>query len=78
MIIAVMIICDDHSLLDLKSAVQCMKYFIYHFTLINDLFASKCKQMKGFIFKETLVPYWWRNKTRKFGYQASLKTMINN
>mgnify|MGYP000444687548 CR=1 FL=1 len=26
--------CDDHTLLDFKSAVQCMKYFIYHFTSI--------------------------------------------
>ena len=26
--------CDDHSLLDFKSAVQHMKYFIYHFTSI--------------------------------------------
>ena len=24
--------CNDHSLLDFKSAVQCMKYFIYHVT----------------------------------------------
>ena len=24
--------CDDHGLLDFKSAVQYMKYFIYHFT----------------------------------------------
>ena len=23
--------CDDHGLLDFKSAVQCMKHFIYHF-----------------------------------------------
>jgi len=28
------IYCDDHSLLDFKSAVQYMKYFIYHFTTI--------------------------------------------
>ena len=26
--------CDDYSLLDFKSAVQSMKYFIYHFTSI--------------------------------------------
>ena len=26
--------CNDHSLLDFKSAVQYMKYFIYHFTSI--------------------------------------------
>ena len=26
--------CDDHSLLDFKSAVQYMKHFIYHFTSI--------------------------------------------
>ena len=26
--------CDDHSLLDSKSAVQYMKHFIYHFTVI--------------------------------------------
>ena len=26
--------CDDHSSLDFKSAVQCMKHFIYHFTSI--------------------------------------------
>ena len=27
--------CDDHSLLDFKSAVQYMKHFIYHFTSIH-------------------------------------------
>ena len=27
--------CDDHSLLDFKSAVQYMKHFIYHFTKIS-------------------------------------------
>ena len=26
--------CDDHGLLDFKSAVQCMRHFIYHFTSI--------------------------------------------
>ena len=26
--------CDDHSLLDFKSAVKYMKHFIYHFTII--------------------------------------------
>ena len=26
--------CDDHSLLDFKSAVQYIKHFIYHFTII--------------------------------------------
>ena len=26
--------CNDHSILDFKSAVQYMKYFIYHFTFI--------------------------------------------
>ena len=26
--------CNDHSLLDFKSAVQYMKHFIYHFTSI--------------------------------------------
>ena len=27
--------CDDHSSLDFKSAVQCMKCFIYHFTIFE-------------------------------------------
>ena len=31
----------DHSLLDLKSAVQDMKHFIYHFTLIIMLSNTK-------------------------------------
>ena len=30
----IVFITDDHSLLDFKSAVQCMKCFIYHFTVI--------------------------------------------
>ena len=29
--------CDDHSLLDFKSAVQSMKHFIYHFTWSKSL-----------------------------------------
>ena len=30
-----MINCYDHGLLDFKSAVQYMKYFIYHFTKVE-------------------------------------------
>jgi len=34
--------CDDHSLLDFKSTVQHMKYFIYHFTNIVLLSLQIC------------------------------------
>ena len=36
-----MINCDDHGLLDFKSAVQCMKHFIYHFTILIILIKRK-------------------------------------
>ena len=33
--------CEDHSSLDFKSAVQCMKHFIYHFTIIIIVITGK-------------------------------------
>ena len=44
--------CDDHSVLDFKSAVQCMKYFIYHFTVDRLIYStSKLNAEKDNLFK---------------------------
>ena len=48
--------CDDHGLLDIKSAVQCMKHFIYHFTLQITFVSSYLPPYFG-----ATVGYLWRH-----------------
>ena len=50
--------CDDHSSLDFKSAVQCMKCFIYHFTICVDQFVSSLRLWSELVAFCYNFPLW--------------------
>ena len=58
--------CDDHSLLDFKSAVQYMKHFMYHFTKGTLLSRMQkvhhcCRQVPPLLQTEAAVYTLWPN-----------------
>ena len=59
--------CDDHTLLDFKSAVQYMKHFIYHFTsILHRLIRTHtwlARKVSGYIAQLVRASYRYRKVT---------------
>ena len=73
--------CDDHSWLDLKSAVQYMKHFIYHYTwslLLFRLFKMAVPKLAVCLMTEQQTFTKWSNVNSSRLYQsASIDEFVN-